>query len=230
MDYTDQEVNTIIDGEVRNGFIRKVYGILSAQLIITTAVAAPISRMEPSWIQANAGYCQAAMLLSLVLVLSVSICCQKVTRMVPFNYIFLLVVTVCYGVMVGFICALYTTQSVLMATGLTAGIFIGLTIYACTTKSDFTGMGGYLMAALIGLTLSSFVCMFLPYSPLAQKAMAGFGATLFSMYIVFDTQLICGGKHKQSFGVDDYVFAALNIYLDIINLFLYLLQLFGNRK
>merc|ERR1719198_1558127 len=100
-----------------------------------------------------------------------------------------------------------------------------------TTKTDFTGFGPYLFAALLGLILMSFLCMFFPYSPMMQKVMAGFGAILFSFYIVYDTQLICGGKHKKhQFGVDDYVFAALNIYLDIINLFLYLLSLFGDRR
>merc|ERR1719502_2299783 len=100
-----------------------------------------------------------------------------------------------------------------------------------TTKDDFTGMGGYLMVVLMGLILTGFLCMFFPYSPIAQKLMAGVGAILFAFYIVYDTQLICGGKHqKHQFGVDDYVFAALNIYLDIINLFLYLMELFGERR
>merc|ERR1719379_1181173 len=134
---------------------------------------------------------------------------------------FLFFVTICEAIIVGFISAMYTTQSVLIACLLTCGIFVGLTIYAFTTKDDFTGMGGYLCAALLGLCLTSFVCMFFPYSPMMQKILGGLGAILFSFYIVYDTQLIAGGKHKQQqFGVDDYVFAALNIYLDIINLFL----------
>jgi len=57
------------------------------------------------------------------------------------------------------------------------------------------------------------------------------GATLFSFYIVYDTQLIVGGTHKKhQFSIDDYAFAALNLYMDIINLFLMLLSLLGNRK
>eukprot|EP00913_Durusdinium_trenchii_P007276 g6838.t1 len=59
---------------------------------------------------------------------------------------------------------------------------------------------------------------------------AGFGALLFSGYIVLDTQLIIGGKHSSfQFGTEDYVMAAITIYLDIINLFLYILSLFGDR-
>merc|ERR1712070_132853 len=168
---------------------------------------------------------------SLGAVVGVSCCCTELARKVPYNYMFLLLVTVCEAVIVGFVSAMYTTESVVMALVMTSGIFIGLTIYAFTTKTDFTGMGGYLMAALLGLCFTSLLCMFFPASPMMQTILGGAGAILFSFYIVYDTQLICGGKHKKhQFGVDDYVFAALNIYLDIINLFLYLLELFGDRR
>ena len=54
------------------------------------------------------------------------------------------------------------------------------------------------------------------------------GTLLFAGFIVYDTQLIVGGKHKKlQFGIDDYVFAALNLYLDVINMFYYLLLLTG---
>lgn len=220
-----------VEDTIRSGFVRKVYGILSVQLLLTTAIAFPIQQMDPYWIAAHRQYAQFAMFLSLGLVLGVSCCCMEAARTFPQNYVFLFLVTVCEAVVVGFISAMYTTQSVIMAAVLTAGIFFGLTIYAMTTNTDFTGMGGYLMAGLMGMILTSFLCMFFPYSPMMQKIMAGCGAILFSFYIVYDTQLICGGRHKKySFGVDDYVFAALNIYLDIINLFLYLLSLFGDRR
>lgn len=59
----------------------------------------------------------------------------------------------------------------------------------------------------------------------------GFGALLFSGYIVLDTQLIIGGKNaRMKIGIDDYCLAALNIYIDIIQLFVYILELFGERR
>jgi len=229
--YDPVDINGVMEGEVRAGFIRKVYGILSAQLFLTAVVAFPIQQMDHTWIVQHSQYVQMAMMISLAAVIGVSCCCTQLARTVPYNYMFLLLVTVCEAVIVGFVSAMYTAQSVLMAVALTAGIFFGLTVYAMTTKTDFTGMGGYLTAAVMGMFMTSFLCMFFPYSPMMQKLMGGFGAILFSCYIVYDTQLICGGKHaKHKFGVDDYVFAALNIYLDIINLFLYLLSLFGERR
>lgn len=217
-----------VDREVRSGFVRKVYGILSAQLVLTTLIALPI-QLNPEWVIMHRSVAQVAMFASIGLVVGVGCCCKEVARTYPYNYVFLLLVTVCESVIVGFISAMYTTQSVLMMMALTAGIFLGLTFYAMTTKTDFTGMGGYLSAGLMCLFLTSFLMIFFP-SPLGQKLLAGFGALLFSGYIVYDTQMIMGDKHQQKFGIDDYVFAALNIYLDIINLFLYLLSLFGERR
>jgi len=49
-------------------------------------------------------------------------------------------------------------------------------------------------------------------------------------YLVFDTQLMMGGKHQYSLSPEEYIFAALNLYLDIINLFLFILSLIGNRN
>lgn len=51
------------------------------------------------------------------------------------------------------------------------------------------------------------------------------GALIFSAYIVYDTQLMMGGSHKYSISPEEYVFASLNLYLDIINLFLHLLKI-----
>ena len=60
--------------------------------------------------------------------------------------------------------------------------------------------------------------------------MLGFGsvgALIFSLYIVYDTQMMMGGKHKYSLSPEEYIFAALNLYLDIINLFRYVLCIVG---
>merc|ERR1712088_1155687 len=56
------------------------------------------------------------------------------------------------------------------------------------------------------------------------------GALLCSLDIVFDTQMMMGGNHKYSLDPEEYVFAALNLYLDIINLFLYILQIIGASR
>lgn len=59
---------------------------------------------------------------------------------------------------------------------------------------------------------------------------ASIGALIFSVYLVYDTQLMLGGKHKYSISPEEYIFAALNLYLDIINIFLYILTIIGATK
>ena len=56
------------------------------------------------------------------------------------------------------------------------------------------------------------------------------GAVIFSLYIIYDTQIMLGGNHKYSLSPEEYIFAALNLYLDIINLFMYLLSIFGGSR
>merc|ERR1719215_824930 len=89
--------------------------------------------------------------------LGVSCCCQQVARVFPWNYGFLLVITLCMGVMLGFVSTLYTVGSVLQALATTVLVFLGLTAFACFTKTDFTGMGPYLYAALTAMLAFGFV-------------------------------------------------------------------------
>ncbi len=95
-------------------------------------------------------------------------------------------------------------------------------------------MGMYLYVCLIVFILSGFIAgvffATVDNFQTIQLVYATGGVLLFSCYLVYDTQLIIGGKHaKFQFSVDDYVFAALNLYLDIINLFIYILQLLNQR-
>jgi protein lifeguard len=117
---------------------------------------------------------------------------------------------------------------VLMAAGITAAITVGLTLYALQTKYDFTTAGGILMGALIGLLVVGFVRLFFPRVPGLELAIAGFGALLFSAYIVFDVQMMMDGKHVQ-LSPDDYIMASLQLYLDIVNFFLYILSMLSNK-
>merc|ERR1719436_94082 len=97
---------------------------------------------------------------SLGTVIGMACCCREAARTFPTNYILLLVVTVGIGITTGFAASMYTAASVLQAMAATCVVFFGLTAYACLTKSDFTGMGPYLSAALFSMIGFSFV-MFL---------------------------------------------------------------------
>jgi len=220
---------------VRMGFIRKVYGILCVQLFLTFIIAAPFNVIIPTeWVKANIGVFYGAMAASIAIICAMS-CCGNKMREFPTNYIFLFAFTLCEAVMVGFCTSFYKTQSVLLALAATVVVFTGLTFYACCTKSDFTGCGPYLYAflmTLLGFSLMIFVwSLFSPIPKWMHVLYSFLGVLVFSFYIVYDTQLIVGGAHKKhQFDVDDYAFAALNIYMDVIGLFLHLLSLLGDRK
>jgi len=216
--------------EIRSGFIRKVYGILSVQLLLTAAVAAPlvVEGEVRDWIHKEGslliiGVC----VLNIVLICAMA-CCRNTMRSFPTNYIMLFAFTATEGFLVGVICSTYTLNSVMYAV-IATGLLVGcLTLYAITTKSDFTGMGVYLFAALVVLLIFGLFCWLFPF-PFMEKVYCCLGILIFSFYLIFDTQLIMGNGELR-LGIDDSVYAALNLYLDIIQLFLYILQLFGERR
>ncbi|CAE8645194.1 unnamed protein product, partial [Polarella glacialis] len=230
------------DTAVRHGFIRKVYGILGAQLVLTTLIAGLIVRGGSEMIHKNPGLSSTMIVSSCFVslaIMMVFLCCPETMRSSPTNYILLVLFTVAESVMVGFICLSYTMQSVLFTLGVTAFIVIALSLFACQTKYDFTGFAPYIFAFAMVMMCFSLVLMILSMCGLSNSpafkmmniVYACLGTLVSSFYIIFDTQMIVGGKHsKYSFSLDDYCMAAINIYLDIIQLFLFLLQLLGDRK
>jgi len=228
----------IEDTGVRHGFIQKVYGILGMQLIVTTAGGCAVmnygEQVPPNMIMTLL-FASLAVSIGMMFVF---MCCPDTMRKVPLNYVLLTLFTLAESVMVGFICIQYTKESVIIAMGITALVVVGLTIFACQTKYDFTGMGPYLFCAVLVLMGFSFVLMIASLAGAKGEAFqtarliySAAAALIFSMYIVYDTQLIVGGKHARfQFQTDDYAMAAISLYIDIIQLFLALLRLFGNRR
>ena len=132
--------------------------------------------------------------------------------------------------MLGSAVAFYRAEEVMMALGITVVLVLGLTLFALQTKIDFTACGGILFVALLSLMLFGICMWFFPNSKTVNIVYASLGAFIFSIYIIFDTQLMMGGKHKYSLDPEEYIFASLNLYLDIINLFLYILSIIGNSR
>lgn len=216
---------------IRAGFVRKVYAILSIQLVLTVCIAAPFSFMPKATVLEYAGVFRVLQWISLAFVVGVSCCCRDLARTYPWNFLILFTFTAVEALVIGFVTAMFRTSSVLLAGGICASVFVGLTIYACKTKSDFTGMGPYLFTFCWVLLLWGFIALLFPMGHTMHTAYGVLGALLFCFFIVYDTQLIVGGEHsKVQFEVDDYVFAALNLYLDIVNLFLYILSLLGDKR
>lgn len=219
------------DKAIRRGFIRKVYGILMCQLVLTGSIIAVFMKVDPVriYVRQNMWIFYAAMVATIVCIISMA-CCPSVRRKAPTNFIFLGIFTACEGVLLGVVTSMYETEAVLIAVGVTAAVVFALTLFAFQTKWDFTTCGGMLMVVLVVFILAGFLMMFMPMNRYAIIGYGCAGAIIFGMYIVYDTQLMMGGGHKYALSPEEYIFASLNLYLDIINLFMYILMIVGAAR
>lgn len=90
-------------------------------------------------------------------------------------------------------------------------------------------IGGILFVACILLLFFGLIAMFFPGKTMTL-IYSSCGAILFSIYLIYDTQMMMGGKHKYSISPEEYIFGALTLYLDIINIFIYILSIIGSSK
>ncbi|XP_063697378.1 protein lifeguard 2-like isoform X2 [Culicoides brevitarsis] len=218
------------DQTVRKAFIRKVYMILMVQLLITFGVIALFVFHEPTkkWTYEHPELFWIAFAVMIVTLISMA-CCTNVRRKTPMNFIFLFLFTLAEAFLLGVVSSVYDVQEVLMAVGLTAGVCLALTLFAFQTKWDFTVIGGSLCAATFCLLFLGIFAIIFP-GKILSLVYASLGVVLFSVYLVYDTQLMMGGKHKYSISPEEYIFAALNLYLDIVNIFMYILTIIGASR
>lgn len=127
---------------------------------------------------------------------------------------------------------LYTNSSLARVFLITAGTFGAMSIYGYTTKRDLTGLGSFLIMGLWGLIIASIVNIFLKSSGM-YFALSYIGVAIFVGLTAFDTQKIrnfYNASDSQDTIVRKAAVGALELYLDFVNLFLYLLRILGNRK
>jgi modulator of FtsH protease len=115
------------------------------------------------------------------------------------------------------------SSTVATAALLTGAAFIGLSAYVHITRKDFSAWAGMLFAGLLVVVVASLISMFFS-SPATNMALAAVSSLLFCGYILFDTSRIIHG------GETNYIMATVRLYLDILNLFLSLLRLLGDRR
>lgn len=220
---SDKVSDSIVN--IRLGFLRKVYGIVSIQLLITTAVAAIFLTFQPvrlylshTWLGFMIMIGAAVMSLLFIGALKYS------SRQYPQNYICLAMFTGCEALLVGSFVTYYTLDSVLLAFGLTCIMACALTAYAMKSEKDFSAWGAGLFSVLMNIILLGLLNIWLQ-NRMMHTCLIGAGAILFSLYIIYDVQMI-----MKKVSPEEYILAAATLYLDIINLFIKLLELFGERK
>jgi uncharacterized protein len=136
------------------------------------------------------------------------------------------------GLSLASIFLVYTGQSIVTTFFVSSSTFFAMALYGYTTKRDLTGWGSFLFMGLIGLIIASIVNLFVASSAL-QFAISAIGVLIFTGLTAYDTQKIkemyYGGDDAET-GGKKAIMGALALYLDFINLFLYLLRFIGDRR
>ena len=135
------------------------------------------------------------------------------------------------GIMFAFVLLAYTGQSIANVFLVTAGMFGGLALYGTLTKRDLSGVGQFAMMGLIGVVIASLVSIFWQ-NDMLQFVLSVCGVVVFTALTAWDANRLRAMALALPEGqTGSYaVLGALTLYLDFINLFLFLLRLFGRRR
>ncbi len=214
--------------------MNKVYGLMSAAMVVTGIVAYAVGS-NPALLQAIFGspLRWVVMFAPLVVVFAFSATLHRLSlstaQMVFFVYAALM------GLSISFIFAAYTGISIAQTFLVTAIAFAGLSLYGYTTKRDLSAFGSFLMMGLIGLIVASLVNLFLASSAVAF-AISVIGVLLFAGLTAYDTQNIkamylqMANSGDQEWLGKSAIMGALQLYLDFLNMFMFLLQFMGNQR
>lgn len=194
----------------------RVLGLLGFAFVFTAGGALIGTRMGPS-----------AFLVSLVGTFGTLIALMFLREKAPLNLALLYGFSVFEGMTLGLILESYLSRGmgsiVLNAAATTAAVTIAAGAYGYTTKRDLSGMAGLLTVGLIGVIVASLVGMFIQM-PLLYIGISAVSAVLFTGFLVFDLNRVANARGATE---GQTILLAVSIYLDIINLFLALLRIFG---
>lgn len=209
--------------QFRWAFIRKVYIIISIQMLLTAGIAAMVVfvRPIPEFLKKWPG-------LAVYIVIAISpllILCPLYAyqKKHPLNLFLLGLFTVFMAFAVGMACSFTKGSIILMAAILTSVVVVSLTLYtfwAVRRGKDFSFLGPFLFSATLVLLAFALIQFCFPLGKFSLMIYSGLAAIVFSAYIVYDTDNLI-----KRFDYDDYVWAAVSLYLDVVNLFLALVGL-----
>ena len=233
--YPVMEGTTTTDAsEIQASFILKVYNWMTMGLALTALVAMAIEFVMPGirWVMLeNPLIFYGLLILELALVWGLSAAINKIPALVA-TLVFLAYAAL-NGLTFSIIFLVYSMGSIAYTFFITAAMFGATSVFGYVTKMDLSRLGGILMMALIGLIIASVVNIFVASSAL-EWIVSFAGVVIFVGLTAYDTQKI----KKMSVGIDSSseeggkasIMGALALYLDFINLFLFLLRILGRRR
>jgi FtsH-binding integral membrane protein len=211
-------------GEERATLVRRTYGLVFVSVIVT-ALGVAFARTQPALMQAVIEH----PIITMLAMFAPLWMAMRARHSYPRNLILVLLFTFIEGLFIAPFLTLAERQSpgiVGQAGILTLSTFGVLSLYALISKRDFSAWGSFFFVGLWVLIATSLLNMFFP-TALGTLWIAAGTVLVFSGLLVFDTWRIV---RSGAYGPDDYVPAAVNIYLDLLNLFLAIVSLLGGGR
>jgi modulator of FtsH protease len=211
-------------GEERATLVRRTYGLVFVSVVVT-AIGVAFGFSQPSLMEAVARH----PFITMIAMFAPLWMAMQARRDFPKNLILTLLFTFVEGIWIApflFMAERQAPGISMQAGGLTLSAFAVLSLYAVFSRRDFSAWGSFFIVGLWVLIATSLINMFVG-SALGSVWIAGGTVLVFSGLLVFDTWRIV---RSGQYGPDDYVPAAVNIYLDLLNMFLAIVSLLGGRR
>lgn len=211
-------------------FIRSVYAWMFGGLLVTAFASLWVVQSEAmqQLIFGNRAMIWILMIAELGLVFAISAGVGRFSAATSASMF--LVYSLLNGLTLSVIFFVYTQGSIVQAFVVAAGMFGAMSVYGMVTKRDLTKMGSFMMMGLFGILICMFANFFFRSSALSL-AVSFLGVIIFVGLTAYDTQKLkamatVGGPYQENLAIN----GALRLYLDFVNLFLFLLRLFGSRR
>jgi modulator of FtsH protease len=213
----------VLSGLERASLVRRTYGLVFASILVTVLGAAFAFTQD-----ALMGAVLAHPFITMICMFAPLVMAQRSARVFPKNIIFTFLFTFIEGIYIAPFLLLANRNApgvVGQAAALTFAAFGVLTLYALVSRRDFSAWGSFFMVGVMVLFVAILINAFVG-TALGGLWIAAIGVMIFAGLLVFDTWRIL---RSGQYGQDDYVLAAVTIYIDLLNMFLFILSLLGGR-
>jgi FtsH-binding integral membrane protein len=216
------------DARLATAFLSQAFVWMFAGLLITAGVAWTV-QSNPRLLEFASGSFFILFILQIGIVIGITAAINRISAVAALGLFFVYAASL--GITIGLIVASYTTGSVVTAFLSASAMFGAAAIYGHVTKRSLAAMGGFLFMALIGLLVAMVLNIFLQSSAVTWL-ISIVGVVLFTALTAYDVQRIQSGAIAAQTGSMEKaaVIGALTLYLDFINLFLFMLRLLGGRN
>jgi len=225
---TPSSLGVVPDARLSAAFLSQAFVWMFAGLLVTAGVAAVVQSNDRLLDFAQGSFFL-LMIGQLALVVAISAAIGRISASLALLLFFVYAASL--GVTIGLIVSLYTTGSVVSAFLGASAMFGAAAVYGAVTGRSLAGLGGYLFVGLIGVIVASVLNIFLQSSGVTW-IISIVGVVLFTALTAYDVQRIKSGNLAAATGSMEKaaVIGALQLYLDFINLFLFMLRLVGGRN